>query len=240
VSFPPRLTFLIFINPKRLVSKFSNGLLSTDTIPVQTGFDYLYGWRLYSLPGQLSHCKILFPDVQREAPVFQVVPIASGPVTGHHSKKPGSIFIAPSLQVFLYIGKILPKPSLLQAGQSQLSQPVLTQDTLQSLHHLRGPSLDFPPPAPVCPCLLRWEPRTGHSTPGVASPEQSRGEGSPLSTRSQCSNADEGTICFLCHQGTWLARVQPDVQQQSQVLFCQAAFQLGGPQYTLCPPHPDH
>ena len=55
---------------------------------VQTTFEYLQGWRLHNLPGQSvsvlghPHSEKAFPDVQREPPVFQFVPIASGPVTG--------------------------------------------------------------------------------------------------------------------------------------------------------------
>ncbi|KAK4828172.1 hypothetical protein QYF61_024421 [Mycteria americana] len=57
---------------------------------VQTAFEYLQGWRLQNLPGQPvpvlvhPHSQIVFPDVQREPPVFQFVTIASGPVTEHH------------------------------------------------------------------------------------------------------------------------------------------------------------
>lgn len=45
VNFPPSLTFLIFINLKRQVPKFSSGLLSLDTIPVLKFFQsaqYIY------------------------------------------------------------------------------------------------------------------------------------------------------------------------------------------------------
>ena len=37
------------------------------------------------------HSEKVFPDVQREPPVFQSVPIAPGPVTGHHWKEPGCL-----------------------------------------------------------------------------------------------------------------------------------------------------
>ena len=53
-----------------------------------------------TLLGNLCQClvtltvKTVFPDVQREPPVFQFTPIASGPVTGHHREKPGSVFCA--------------------------------------------------------------------------------------------------------------------------------------------------
>jgi len=33
---------------------------------------------------QHPHSAKVFPDVQKEPPVLQVVPVASGPVTGHH------------------------------------------------------------------------------------------------------------------------------------------------------------
>jgi len=52
--------------------------------------EYLQGWRLHNLPGQPvpwlghPHREKVFPDVQREPPVFQFVPTASGPATGHN------------------------------------------------------------------------------------------------------------------------------------------------------------
>lgn len=57
---------------------------------VQMAFEYLQGWRLDNFSGQpvpvLGHpySEKVFPDVQTEPPVFQSVPITSGPVTGHH------------------------------------------------------------------------------------------------------------------------------------------------------------
>ena len=72
-------------------------------------------------------------------------------------------FYIHSCQVFVHIDKM--PLSLLQAEQSQLSQPFLTGEMLQSLNHLRGPLLD----SPLTQSLFRTEePRTGHSTAGVA------------------------------------------------------------------------
>jgi len=57
---------------------------------VQMAFEHLQGWRLHNLSGRPvpvlghPHSEKVFPDVQREPPVFQCVPVASGPVTGHH------------------------------------------------------------------------------------------------------------------------------------------------------------
>ena len=98
---------------------------------IQLGFAYLQGWRLHNLSGQPvpvlghPHSKRVFPDVQREPPVFQCVSIGSGPVTGHCRKEPGSVFFIPSCQVFIYINKFPPELSLLEVKQSQLSQPFL-------------------------------------------------------------------------------------------------------------------
>lgn len=71
-------------------------------------FEYLQDRRLHhlaekSLPvfGEL-HSERVFLDVQRELPVFQCVPVASCPVTGHHWKRSGSV-LALFLQVFLCI-----------------------------------------------------------------------------------------------------------------------------------------
>ena len=58
--------------------------------------------------GNLCQCSVtltvkLFPDVQREPPAFQFVPIASCPATGHHWKEPGSLFFVALLQIFVTI-----------------------------------------------------------------------------------------------------------------------------------------
>ena len=68
------------------------------------------------------HSEKVFPDVQAEPPVFQFVPIVSGPVAGHHCKEPGSAFFTSSLHVLIYIDKIPPEPSLLQAPQHNESR----------------------------------------------------------------------------------------------------------------------
>ena len=61
-------------------------------------------WATCASARSLSQGKV-FPDVQREPPVLQLVPIVPGPVTGHHWKEPGSVLFASSLQVFKNIDK---------------------------------------------------------------------------------------------------------------------------------------
>lgn len=73
---------------------------------LQMAFEYLQRWRLRHISGQAvpvlshPHSEKVFTDVQREPPVSQFVPIASGPDTGSLWKKPVSVLYAPSL---LYI-----------------------------------------------------------------------------------------------------------------------------------------
>lgn len=69
-------------------------------------FADLQEWRLHQPTGQLMpvlsqpHSKKVFPDVQKELPVLQLVPTDSGPVTGHHEEEPGATLFALSLHVF--------------------------------------------------------------------------------------------------------------------------------------------
>jgi len=76
----------------------------------------------------------------------------------------------------LSVDKMPSQSSLLQAEQSQVSQPFPLREMLQAPNHLCSPLLD----SPIVLCLSRtWEPKTGQRTPDVASPGQSRGAGSP-------------------------------------------------------------
>ena len=116
---------------------------------IQMAFEYPQGGRPYYLSGQpvpvlgRPRRTEVFAGVQREPSVFQFVLSASGPATGYHWKEPGSVLMAPSLQVLLCSEKTHPELSLLQAEQSQLSQPLLIGEMLQSVHHHSGPALHF-------------------------------------------------------------------------------------------------
>jgi len=63
--------------------------------------------------------------------VFQVVPIASHVVTGHHREKPGSNFFTSPYQGLTHMARS-PRASLLKAEHSQLPQPLLMSDALAS------------------------------------------------------------------------------------------------------------
>ena len=50
--------------------------------------------------------------------------------------------LTPTLQIFMGIDKVPSQPSLLQAEQAQLPQPLLAGEMLQSPPHPRSPPLD--------------------------------------------------------------------------------------------------
>jgi len=68
---------------------------------IQAGLEYLQRTRLHNLPGQpvpgLHHPQReeILPPVQLEIPLLKFVPVASCPVSGHHSKDFGSILLTP-------------------------------------------------------------------------------------------------------------------------------------------------
>ena len=74
----------------------------------------------------------VFPDVQIVPPVFQFVSVTSRPDTGHHLKESGSIPFNHSL-CGMHMDKIPHEPPLLQAEQSQFSQPFLRGQGLRLL-----------------------------------------------------------------------------------------------------------
>lgn len=78
-----------------------------------------------------------------EISVFQFEVIASCPVTGQDWKDSGSIFFALSHQIPL---EVLSSPDY----QSQLTQPLLAWQLLQSPNHLHGTLLDEVQYAYVC------------------------------------------------------------------------------------------
>ena len=70
--------------------------------------------RFHTLSGQSVplfshlHGTEVFPDAQTEPLVLHFVPLASCPCAGCHWQELGSVFFAPSFQVFIIINRILP------------------------------------------------------------------------------------------------------------------------------------
>ena len=109
------------------------------------------------------------------------MPVASGPVTGHHWKEPGSVLFASSLQVFIHIDEIPPEPSLFQTDQSHLSQPFVTWGVFHSLHQFCRLSLEFLSSMSMPPLYLGGQKWIQLSRYGLTSAEQ-RGRITSLNT----------------------------------------------------------
>ena len=65
----------------------------------------------------------------------QLAPVAPCPITGCHWEEPGSILLTHTLYIFININEVTFQYHLLQAKETQLPQPFLLREMLQSLHH---------------------------------------------------------------------------------------------------------
>ncbi|KAK4814330.1 hypothetical protein QYF61_014844 [Mycteria americana] len=130
--------------------------------------------------------------------------------------------------------KVSPEPSLLQAEQPQLSQPVLVGEVLQPSHHFRGPPLDSLQQLHV---LLVLRAPELDAALQVGS-HQSGVEGQnplPRPAGHASFDASQGTVGLLGCERTLLAHVQLFVHQYPQVLFRGAALDHIIPQPVLKP-----
>ena len=91
---------------------------------VHVGLEYLQRRRIHNLPGQpvpgLCHpqSQEVLLHVQVEFPMFQFVPVAPCPVTGHHWKESGPILLTPTIKIFINISKVPSQASFLQPKQA--------------------------------------------------------------------------------------------------------------------------
>lgn len=77
-----------------------------------------------------------------ELQVFQFVPVAPCPVSGHHQKEPVPIHLTTPLWIIIGIDKMPSQFSVFQAEQSHISQPFLIREILPVPNHFCGPPLD--------------------------------------------------------------------------------------------------
>ncbi|KAK4812466.1 LOW QUALITY PROTEIN: hypothetical protein QYF61_026459 [Mycteria americana] len=116
--------------------------------------------------------------------------------------------------------KVSPQPSLLQAEQPQLSQPVLVGEVLQPSHHFRGPPLD--PLQQLHVLLVLRDPEL--DTVLQVGSHQSRVEGQdrlPQPAGHAAFDAAQDMAGLLGCERTLSAHVQLFVHQCPQVLFPQ-------------------
>lgn len=125
---------------------WSNPLLEREFLELvsqdhtQPAFEWVQGWRLHNLWGQPvpivqspPHCEKVFPDVQREPPVFLFVAIVPCPATVHHWKESGFLYTLPTDIYTDWRYSPVPLQMLSPGWTVQLSQPFLIGEIFQSI-----------------------------------------------------------------------------------------------------------
>ena len=97
---------------------------------IQPDLECLQGWDFYLSPGQpvpVSHnpyCKKLLPYIQSKSPLFQFETTSPCPATRDPAKESVPFFLTALFEILEGCYKVSLEPSLLQAEQPQLFQPV--------------------------------------------------------------------------------------------------------------------
>ncbi|KAK4829101.1 hypothetical protein QYF61_002052 [Mycteria americana] len=171
--------------------------------------------------GSLFQCLI---TLSSKPPLAQLEAISSCPITCYLGEETNPHLSTTSFQVVVESDEVSPQPPFLQAKQSQLPQPLLIRLLLQTLHQLRCPSLyalqylNIP--------LVVGGPKL--NTVFEVRPHQCRVQGHnhfPSPAGHAIFDTGQDAIGLLGRLGTLLAHIQAAVNQHSQVLLCQAAFQ---------------
>ncbi|XP_048819769.1 uncharacterized protein LOC125701581 [Lagopus muta] len=116
--------------------------------PVQPGLKHVQGRGIHNLPGQPvpgpnhSPSKELPPNIQPKSFLLQLKTISPSPAVVSPFEEFTPLLGVGSLQVLIGCNEVTPQPSLLQAEQAQLPQPVLIGEVLQPPDHLSRPPLD--------------------------------------------------------------------------------------------------
>ncbi|KAK4830680.1 hypothetical protein QYF61_012849 [Mycteria americana] len=168
--------------------------------------------------------KEIVPNSQSKPPLVQLEVISSCSIACYLGEETDTHLSTTSFQVVVESGKVSPQPPFLQAKQPQFPQLLLIRLVLQTLHQLRCPSLDLLQHLNVSLVLTGPKLNTGFEV----RPHQCRVQGDdrfPSPAGHTISDTSQDAIGFLGHLGTLLAHIQAAVDQHSQVLFCQAAFQ---------------
>ncbi|KAK4832719.1 LOW QUALITY PROTEIN: hypothetical protein QYF61_025208, partial [Mycteria americana] len=121
--------------------------------------------------------------------------------------------------------EVSPQPPFLQAEQPQFPQPLPISLVLQTLHQLRCPSLDTLQPLNVSLVVRGPKLNTGFEATFEASFTIQGHDHFPSPAGHAMSDTSQDAIGLLGRLGTLLAHIQAAVDQHSQVLFLQAAFQ---------------
>lgn len=144
----------------------------------------------------------IFHYIQRGSPVFQFVPIVSGPVTEHHQKELGSVLFT-SLQIFIGTDVVSPRFFFSGWSANSLSFPKLSLEVCATSLIISMALWWTMPVAPHLSCDL--VPRTGHSIWGVVWVEGKAHFPWPLG--STLPYAAQDLIYLLLGEGTLLIHV---------------------------------
>ncbi|KAK4810711.1 hypothetical protein QYF61_007685 [Mycteria americana] len=194
--------------------------------PVQPDLECFRGWGLHYLSGQPvpvshhPHRKKFLPYIQSTSTLFQFKTIAPCTVT--------------TGLVLEGCYKVSQEPSLLQAEQPQLSQPVLIGEVLQHSDHFRSPPLDSLQQVHV---LLVLRAPELDAVLQVRS-YQSRVEGQnhlPRPAGHASFDAAQDTVGLLGCERTLPTHAQLFIHQYPQVLFRRATLNHIIPQPVLKP-----
>ncbi|KAK4805791.1 hypothetical protein QYF61_000397, partial [Mycteria americana] len=145
---------------------------------------------------------------------------SSGERMGEKMKRPG--FPHP-LQVLEGCYKVSPEPSLLQAEQPQVSQPVFIREVLQPSDHLRGPPLDSLQQVHVL--LILGDPELNAVLQVRSHKSGVEGENHlPRPAGDASFDAAQDTVGFLGFRSTLPGYVELLITQCHQVLLLRAAL----------------
>ena len=170
-----------------------------------------------------SHCKRLLPYIQPKPTLLKFETIFPRPVTTDPAEQSIPFFPVAPLWILTGHYKVTSEPSLLQAEQPHLSQPLLVGEVIHPLDHFLWSSLGCTPTGSYLSCTE--DSTCGRSTPGEAS--QGRAEGQDHLSQPvghTAFDAAQDMVGFLGCEGTLLAHVQLPIHQHQQVLFGRAVL----------------
>ncbi|KAK4821380.1 hypothetical protein QYF61_018918 [Mycteria americana] len=157
----------------------------------------------------------IFPNIQSKPPLEQLEAISSRPMACYLGEETDPHLSTTSFQVVVESNKVSPQPPFLQAKQPQVPQPLPIRLVLQTLHQLRCPSLDT---------LQHLNVSLGVRGPTLNTAFEGDNH-FPTPAGHAIFDTSQDAIGFFGHLGTLPAHIQPAVNQHSQVLFHQTAFQ---------------
>ncbi|KAK4820738.1 hypothetical protein QYF61_004419 [Mycteria americana] len=190
-------------------------------------FDQIYYTRCTDILNWFKctrHSEVKFPNIQSKPPLAQLEAVSSRPITCYLGEETDTHLSTPSFQAVVESDEVSPQPPFLQAKQPQFPQPLPIRLVLQTLPQLCCPSLDTLQPLNVSLVVRGSKLNTAFEV----RPHQCRVQGHDhFSTPAghTISDTSQDAIGLLGHLGTLLAHIQAAVNQHSQVLFGQAAFQ---------------